>query len=74
MIKNDQVYLEHIIEAIGKIEDFTKGISRFNFDGNVMIQDAVIRNIEALYEKQQRKFQSLLHNSIKKFLGQKWLE
>ena len=50
MIKNDQVYLEHIIEAIGKIEDFTEGISRFDFDGNVMIQDAVIRNIEIIGE------------------------
>ena len=46
MIKNDQVYLEHILEAITKIENFTKGISRFDFDRNVMIQDAIIRNIE----------------------------
>jgi uncharacterized protein with HEPN domain len=50
MIKNDQVYLEHIIEAIVKIENFTNEISRFDFDRNVMIQDAVIRNIEIIGE------------------------
>ena len=50
MIKTDQVYLEHILEAIVKIENFTQGISRFDFDRNVMIQDAVIRNIEIIGE------------------------
>jgi len=50
MIKNDQVYLEHILEAIVKIEKFTSEISRFDFDRNVMIQDAVIRNIEIIGE------------------------
>lgn len=50
MIKNDQVYLEHILESIDKIENFVKGISKFEFDRNVMIQDAVIRNIEIIGE------------------------
>jgi uncharacterized protein with HEPN domain len=50
MIKNDWVYIEHIIESIGKIEDFTREISRIEFDRNVMIQDAVIRNIEIIGE------------------------
>jgi uncharacterized protein with HEPN domain len=50
MIRSDQVYLDHILGAIVKIEDFTMGISRFDFDRNVMIQDAVIRNIEIIGE------------------------
>ena len=50
MIKNDWVYIEHILESIDKIEDFTREISRFDFDWNVMIQDAVIRNIEIIGE------------------------
>jgi uncharacterized protein with HEPN domain len=50
MIKSDRVYLEHILEAIGKIENFTTKISKFDFDNNVMIQDAVIRNIEIIGE------------------------
>jgi|GEM_PF-5048085 len=31
MIKNDQVYLEHILEAIGKIENFVISISKSEF-------------------------------------------
>jgi len=50
MIKNDQVYLEHILDSIDKIENFVKGISKFEFDRNVMVQDAVIRNIEVIGE------------------------
>ena len=50
MIKSDRVYLEHILESIDKIENFTNEISRFDFDRNVMIQDAVIRNIEIIGE------------------------
>ncbi|MCX6252073.1 MAG: DUF86 domain-containing protein [Bacteroidetes bacterium] len=48
--KNDWVYIEHILEAIGKIDNFMNEISRFEFDRNVMIQDAVIRNIEIIGE------------------------
>jgi uncharacterized protein with HEPN domain len=50
MIKNDQVYLEHILESIGKIENFVSGLTQAEFDQNVMIQDAVIRNFEIIGE------------------------
>lgn len=50
MIKNDHVYLEHILESIEKIETFLKGITKFEFDRDVMIQDAVLRNIEIIGE------------------------
>lgn len=46
MIKSDQVYIEHILEAISKIENFVSGISKDEFEQNAMIQDAVIRNFE----------------------------
>jgi uncharacterized protein with HEPN domain len=49
-MKNDQVYLEHILDAIGKIENFVTGTSKFDFERNVMIQDAIIRNIEIIGE------------------------
>ena len=66
MIKNDQVYLEHILESITKIESFTKGISRFDFDQNVMIQDAIIRNIEIIGEATKKISKSFTqtHNEI----------
>ena len=50
MIKNDDVYLEHILESIRKIEDFVNGITKFEFAQSVLIQDAVIRNIEIIGE------------------------
>lgn len=50
MIKNDHVYLEHILVSIRKIEDFLTGITKFEFDRSVLIQDAVIRNIEIIGE------------------------
>lgn len=50
MIKNDQVYLEHILEAISKIESFVNCLTKFDFDRNVLIQDAVIRNFEIIGE------------------------
>ena len=50
MIKNDQVYLDHILEAISKIENFLSGISKSDFDKNPLVQDAVIRNFEIIGE------------------------
>ncbi|MEI7896937.1 MAG: DUF86 domain-containing protein [bacterium] len=66
MIRSDQVYLDHILEAILKIENFTRGVSRFDFDGNVMIQDAIIRNIEIIGEatKKISKSFTLTHQEI----------
>lgn len=46
MIKSDQVYIEHVLEAISKIENFVSGVSKVDFEKNAMIQDAVIRNFE----------------------------
>jgi uncharacterized protein with HEPN domain len=59
MIKEDQVYLEHILEAITKIEIFTQGVSRFDFNRNVIIQDAIIRNIEIIGEATKKISRSL---------------
>ena len=50
MIKSDQVYFEHILESIMKIEFFVKGLTKTDFDQNAMIQDAVIRNFEIIGE------------------------
>lgn len=49
-MKNDQVYIEHILGAIHKIESFVAGISRSDFDQSALIQDAIIRNFEIIGE------------------------
>jgi hypothetical protein len=43
MTKDPRVYLAHILECIEKIERFTGG-GKADFLGNVMVQDAVVRN------------------------------
>jgi uncharacterized protein with HEPN domain len=43
-------YLDHILEAVERIERYTSGIAFEDFSGNPMMQDAVIRNIEIIGE------------------------
>ncbi|MDD2748714.1 MAG: DUF86 domain-containing protein [Acidithiobacillus sp.] len=43
-------YLGHILEAIERIDRYTKSISESIFMNNTMVQDAVIRNIEIIGE------------------------
>ncbi len=48
-MKDDQVYLAHIRDAIERIEAFTSGGSD-QFLADPMVQDAVIRNLEVIGE------------------------
>ena len=43
-------YLEHVLEAIERIEEYTEDIAEVAFLENELIQDAVIRNIEIIGE------------------------
>ena len=43
-------YLEHILEAINRIERYTSGLDGETFAQATMIQDAVIRNFEVVGE------------------------
>lgn len=53
MKKDPRVYLAHILECVQKIERFTAdGKGRFLSD--VMIQDAVVRNLEVIGEAAKR--------------------
>lgn len=54
MNKDDTIYLNDIIEAISKIENFIAGMSLEEFRGDVKTQDAVIRNIEIIGEAVKR--------------------
>ena len=50
MIKNEKIFLKHIIESIENVEDFTKEISISDFINSVLIQDGVIRRLEIIGE------------------------
>jgi uncharacterized protein with HEPN domain len=43
-------YLRHILEAISRILEYTDGMNEGDFSSNLLVQDAVIRNIEILGE------------------------
>jgi uncharacterized protein with HEPN domain len=54
MRKDFRPFLEHILEAIQKIEAYTKGFKKEDFFGNKLVQDGVIRNLEIIGEATKR--------------------
>ena len=51
MRRDDTVYLRHhILDAIGLIQEYTKGMSEHEFISNSMTHDAVVRQIEIIGE------------------------
>ena len=62
MIKDDLAYIEHILDCIRKIYDFSKGLSLKEFKINELVQDAIIRNIEIIGEASKRIFKATKQN------------
>jgi len=54
MIKDDLAYIEHILDCIRKINEFSNGLSLKEFKTNEMVQDAIIRNIEIIGEASKK--------------------
>jgi len=50
MSKTFEVFLHHILEAIGSIEKYISGLKREDFLKNRLIQDATVRNLEIIGE------------------------
>jgi uncharacterized protein with HEPN domain len=48
--KDPKVFIEHIIERIEKIEEYTKAVTSDQFVDSTQLQDAVIRRIEIIGE------------------------
>lgn len=51
--ERDQLYVEHMLECIGRIERYAAG-DRARFLKSEIIQDAVVRNLQVLTESSQR--------------------
>ena len=51
-MKEDRVYLKHILRCIARIEEYTAG-GRESFLTSPLIQDGVIRNLQTLAESSQ---------------------
>jgi uncharacterized protein with HEPN domain len=54
MVKDDLAYVEHILDCIRKIKEFSEGISFREFSSNELVQDAIIRNIEIIGEASKK--------------------
>ena len=54
MIKDDLAYVEHILDCIRKIKEFSEGLSFKEFSSNELVQDAIIRNIEIIGEASKK--------------------
>jgi len=50
MKRDIRVYIEDILECIGKIEEYTREITEDDFFKNTQIQDAVLRRLEIMGE------------------------
>jgi uncharacterized protein with HEPN domain len=50
MEKENSVFINHILDSINAIEDFSKGISQGELKTNRLIQSAIVREIEIIGE------------------------
>ncbi len=53
-MKNDSVYLNHILDAIKRIEEYTEKIDHEKFINTNLLQDGVIRQIQIIGEAAKR--------------------
>lgn len=49
-MRDDAVFLRHILDAIGVIEEYTHDVTHLVFIQNGMMQDAVMRQLEIIGE------------------------
>jgi len=52
--RDDSVYLNHILDAISRVEEYIRGIKYEDFKKNYLIQDGIIRQIQIIGEATKR--------------------
>ena len=63
MIKDDKIFIDHILESIDKILGYTKGMKESDFLSNKLEQDGVIRNFEVIGEAAKNISERTKNNS-----------
>lgn len=53
-MKDDRLYLIHISECIGRIEQYLPDRSKQTFMSSSLMQDAILRNLQTMAESTQR--------------------
>ena len=54
MKRDELVYIQHILDAIAKIEEYLQGLDEGTFNQRTLVQDAVIRQIQIVGEAVKR--------------------
>jgi uncharacterized protein with HEPN domain len=54
MERDDSIYLQHILDAISRIEEYLHGIDEEAFQEQYLIQDGIIRQLEIIGEATKR--------------------
>jgi uncharacterized protein with HEPN domain len=68
-------YLDHILNAIGKIERYTTGMSKATFLVDELVQDGAIRNFEIIGEASRnilQRFPGALPDNVYQSLSAAW--
>ena len=50
MTRDPRLYLDEILESITQIETYTAGLTAEQYQGNQLVQDAVVRRLEIIGE------------------------
>ncbi len=53
-MRHYKLYIGDILDAISKIEKYTKGFTRSKFQKNSLVSDAVVKNLEVIGEASKR--------------------
>ena len=53
-MKDDKIYIEHILQSIDRIEAYISGKDHQSFSDDFMTQDAVVRQLEIIGEATKR--------------------
>ena len=62
--RNDRLNLYYIAECCRKIETYLKGVTDDDFKNNLMLQDAIVRNIEIIGEATKNLSVELRENNL----------
>jgi uncharacterized protein with HEPN domain len=58
-MKDDRIYLEHILQSINRINSYLAGMDYQSFTDDLLTQDAVVRQLEIIGEATKRISDSL---------------
>jgi uncharacterized protein with HEPN domain len=64
-MKDDNIYIEHILQSISRIEDYLKGKDHQSFSDDFRTQDAVVRQLEIIGEATKRISKDLRNKNSK---------